>query len=105
MSRRYGRERACCRNDVLACRSNAVRTDRLSSDTPTPTNAATATESASVALHGKGKRWIAWGPGSSAALSVVCFVVILGAVVGAQRSGQNRATREDIAQTALERAG
>jgi hypothetical protein len=55
-------------------------------------------------LRHKVKRWIAWGPGSSAVLSIACFVVILTAVIGFQRGGQNRTVRQEIAQAAPENA-
>jgi hypothetical protein len=43
-------------------------------------------------------RWITWGPGSSAALSILCFVLILGAVIGFQHAGQKRSASEDVPQ-------
>lgn len=70
-----------------------MTTDRLPSDTPS-LNAAT--DSATVPLQSRGRRWIAWGPGSSAALSIACFVLILSAVIGFQRSGQNGGSRQEI---------
>jgi len=78
-----------------------VTTDRLSSDTPPLSTAAdrpaaTVNRPAQVKL----KRWIAWGPGSSAALSIACFVVILASVIGSQRSGASRSTRQDTSQAA-----
>jgi hypothetical protein len=45
-------------------------------------------------------RWVSWGPGSSAALSIVCFVVILGAVIGFQHTGPKQAAGEDVPQQA-----
>jgi hypothetical protein len=71
-----------------------VTTDRLSSDTP-PLTAAADRTIASTPLQSKVKRWIAWGPGSSAALSIACFVLILASVIGFQRSGQERDMRQD----------
>jgi hypothetical protein len=95
-----------CRRDALACRSNIVSTDRLSSDTPTLGNvqagpkAATAAAAASAPASQQkaALRWMSWGPGSSAALSIVCFVVILGAVIGFQHTGPKQADRDDAAQ-------
>ncbi|CAB3748736.1 hypothetical protein [Paraburkholderia humisilvae] len=84
-----------------------MTTDRLSSDTPTPahlTNGSTPNDAkpAAPAASPSGPqpqtapRWmISWGPGSSAALSVVCFVLILGAVIGFQHTGTKRAVREE----------
>jgi hypothetical protein len=85
-----------------------VSTDRLSSDTPTLNNVKAAPKAATPAAHANAPaprqhvllRWISWGPGSSAALSIVCFVVILGAVIGYQHSGPNGAAREDAPQQA-----
>ncbi|MFC0400279.1 hypothetical protein [Paraburkholderia rhizosphaerae] len=49
-------------------------------------------------------RWISWGPGSSAALSIACFILILGAVVFFQREGEKRAVLDEpsSAQTAAQ---
>jgi hypothetical protein len=103
-----GTIRACCRRDALACRSNLVSTDRLSSDTPTLGNVKTGPKAATPAANASASaprqpmlfRWISWGPGSSAALSIVCFVAILGAVIGFQHSGSRQAAREDAPQQA-----
>jgi len=78
-----------------------VTTNRLSSDTPPLSTAAerptaTVNRPAQVRI----RRWIAWGPGSSAALSIACFVVILASVIGSQRSGASRSARQDTTQAA-----
>ncbi|WP_156883967.1 hypothetical protein [Paraburkholderia sp. SOS3] len=83
-----------------------MSTDRLSSDTPTlgnvqagPNAATAATAASAPASQQKAAlRWMSWGPGSSAALSIVCFVVILGAVIGFQHTGPKQADRDDAAQ-------
>jgi len=103
-----GTGHACCRRDALACRSNIVSTDRLSSDTPTLGNVKTGPKAATPAANASASaprqsvllRWVSWGPGSSAALSIVCFVVILGAVIGFQHTGSKQAAREDAPQQA-----
>jgi hypothetical protein len=85
-----------------------VSTDRLSSDTPTLSNVKAAPKAATPAANANASaprqhaifRWISWGPGSSAALSIVCFVVILGAVIGYQHTGSRHAAREDAPQQA-----
>jgi cytoskeletal protein RodZ len=83
-----------------------VSTDRLSSDTPTSGYVKAAPKAAAPAANASASapppnmvlRWISWGPGSSAALSIVCFVVILGAVIGFQHIGQKRTAQEDTPQ-------
>jgi len=82
-----------------------VTTDRLSSDTP-PLAAADrpAAASGNRPVQARVKRWIAWGPGSSAALSIACFVVILASVIVSQRSGASRSARQETAQAAPDTA-
>jgi hypothetical protein len=83
-----------------------VTTDRLSSDTPPLAAAADrpAVANGNRPIPARVKRWIAWGPGSSAALSIACFVVILASVIGSQRSGASRSARPEAAQTAPDSA-
>ncbi|CAB3752282.1 hypothetical protein [Paraburkholderia solisilvae] len=80
-----------------------MTTDRLSSDTPTLGSVKTVSKIETPAASGHATvpprptaaRWITWGPGSSAALSVVCFVLILGAAIGFQHAEQKPAAREE----------
>jgi hypothetical protein len=87
-----------------------VSTDRLSSDTPRLSNVKPAPKAAPKAAPPAANAnlsaprqnllssWISWGPGSSAALSIVCFVLILGAVIGFEHSGPRHAARESTPQ-------
>jgi hypothetical protein len=80
-----------------------VTTDRLSSDTPTLGSVKTVSTIEAPAANAHPAvppkhpvaRWIAWGPGSSAALSGVCFVLILGAAIGFQHAGEKPAAARE----------